>query len=469
MDDVYFQNNVEQEEDFYGVFTDLFPTEMSKSERISLPTSIEETMSSTTVSLARACKACRKRKRKCSRTQPCSLCLKLDIFCEYEDDHEKLNKAKSFEMLSDRIDDLQRMVTVQFSLLHKMIEQNRFEIRGQADDHDEMDMNLPGSHYKRQIENDIEHNVKRKRQQETSRTIRLSDIINLIEIHTASLQLPPNDLMLTLLKTFKKTCNPLIPIVHPGIEEAFSCKVLPLSQKVVLLAITASSLWFCHDTRLGALSLIAFDAVCSGEESQSLVSLMMKGVESLNLGFEEDNQESVKEWTMSEIWRRIFWNIFLFDRFSAVSATEWTPVRALYRIKRRLPCDGFYWMNKVPVKTRCLVSNGLFDLHAENVESEGEKNYLGGFAYRVEAMDMLSSVMRLENAEQDVAELKIDQLDQTLTYWKQNLPDQFSLRPNKASIMNPNLTLAHVTHRTAVILLHHFCVARQKKTGPNGI
>ena len=106
-----------------------------------------------------------------------------------------------------------------------------------------------------------------------------------------------------------------------------------------------------------------------------------------------------KNWSESEERRRVFWIVFLMDRFCSVS-TGWQMSLNGTEIKRRLPCEGALWEKEQEVRTPYFgipvsknpssnsppVSEGLGSANSEDQDS------IGGLAYNVEATESLSLV-----------------------------------------------------------------------------
>ena len=93
---------------------------------------------------------------------------------------------------------------------------------------------------------------------------------------------------------------------------------------------------------------------------------------------------------------------------------------------------------------------------------------LGAFAYCVEATESLSQVttfflqqrINWQDKEHAVSWLtRFKELDLRLVQWKMFLPPRWkdsNISSDRAVVdMDPNLTLAHITHNTSMILLHH--------------
>lgn len=199
------------------------------------------------------------------------------------------------------------------------------------------------------------------------------------------------------------------------------------------------------------------------------------------------------DWTALEERRRLFWVIFLFDRFCSVS-TGWNTSLTSEDVHRRLPADGGYFTRNEPVTTPFFgiwskatgkIGRSLANVPAHYNEDEtvaGSKqsstpssvtgltdsSKLGAFAYCVEATESLSQVttfflqqrINWKDKEHAISWLKrFKELDLRLVQWKMFLPPRWKdsdiSEDSQVVNMDPNLTLAHITHNTSMILLHH--------------
>ncbi|KAJ0384404.1 hypothetical protein COL922a_008459 [Colletotrichum nupharicola] len=201
---------------------------------------------------------------------------------------------------------------------------------------------------------------------------------------------------------------------------------------------------------LQALIIIAFcdSQIGNGDASKawSIVGSLTRTVEYLQLSIESDHREKEpllkplpsidppQNWTEEEERRRVFWNIFNLDSpEQTADAPPQTPVSAN-------PKKG---PNTVDMTT------------------------VGAFAYCIEATESLSRVttyfLQQKINFQDRQEVsswltRFKELDLRLVHWKMFLPQKWkdsNISRQPALInMDPNLTLAHVTHNTSMILLH---------------
>lgn len=140
---------------------------------------------------------------------------------------------------------------------------------------------------------------------------------------------------------------------------------------------------------------------------------MTRTVEQLQLSVEDEDQSSAtdarvlikriaflppaRDWSELEERRRVFWNVFLMDRFCSI-ATGWNLSLTSADVKRRLPCEGALWEHGNSLNTPTpyfgvsdQTSRGSSVLPSARAESEDQES-LGGFAYCIEATESLSLV-----------------------------------------------------------------------------
>jgi hypothetical protein len=196
--------------------------------------------------------------------------------------------------------------------------------------------------------------------------------------------------------------------------------------------------------------------------------------------------------TQLEERRRLFWVIFLLDRFCSIS-TGWNTSLTADDVHRRLPADGGYFTREEPVttpyfgiwnKTAARIGRSLANVPAQyNEDDPGEiasgaspisansfidASKLGAFAYCVEATESLSQVttfflqqrINWKDKEHAINWLtRFKELDLRLVHWKIFLPSKWKdsdISSDRTTVnMDPNLTLAHITHNASMILLHH--------------
>jgi len=222
------------------------------------------------------------------------------------------------------------------------------------------------------------------------------------------------------------------------------------------------------------------------------------------------------DWAEREERRRVFWNVFALDRFCSI-AMGWNTSLTSDDVHRRLPCDGILWRKQEAVitpffgiwnKAAARIGNPIAFLPSEPsaaitvaaattdttgggprgpsdspaVESTAspqgtlgaDMSTVGAYAYCIEATESLSRVtshflqQRIDWRQGRDVSLwltRFKELDLRLVHWKMFLPHKWKadgyLRSTSSResggapfLMDPNLTLAHITHNASMILLH---------------
>lgn len=264
---------------------------------------------------------------------------------------------------------------------------------------------------------------------------------------------------------------------------------------------------------LQALVIIAFDTIGSGRgpSSWSIVGSMARTVDQLHLNAEEDYDDCdpansqgflirriaflcpARSWVEAEERRRLFWTIFMMDRFCGV-ATGWSNSVPAGEVRRRLPCEGAIWEAGIPTRAPFFGCSQKSPSTEQSTSSPGDRvtsdaeemDAIGGFAFCLEATETLNLVTNFflrhtirfkEPQALQMWLMQFKELDLRLVKWVAShifsgatvligdrwrlfLPRKWRNAAvlNQDGIMDPNLTLAHVTHNTAVIQLHQ-CVA----------
>ncbi|KAL4736518.1 hypothetical protein BDV11DRAFT_211145 [Aspergillus similis] len=247
---------------------------------------------------------------------------------------------------------------------------------------------------------------------------------------------------------------------------------------------------------LQALVIIASNDIGSGRAFQAwpLVGSLSRMVEYLQLTVEHDEAFQHRfcqpyrvlpppaDWTEAEERRRIFWAIFALDRFCSVSmgwntslTADDNPVVTPYfgiwdksagRIRNPI---AFLPSHPTPGPARAAEDEA--DAPSEAGTSPGaassavDMSTVGAYAYCIEATESLSRVttyflqqkVNLNDQKEFGAWLtRFKELDLRLVHWKMLLPQKWTVNVAQqgSSRMDPNLTLAHVTHNASMILLH---------------
>lgn len=448
-----------------------------------------------------ACTTCRRKKQKCSKEDPCRSCIASNSVCIYEEGQRRGAKPGYIETLVKRMDTLEALVLGQSLLLSS-------SLAAQANGTPpppSLEENL------RAVRQQLLNPRKRTRPGSSASgdsSAAVSALVSAVHVTDQSPGgrgagtesrsiLPPPSMMRELIDLYFGKIHPWIPILHQPTFHASVASIDSPPSELILQAITAASIkfypvdfqtkeWYhtrCHDAvmlacmdmfsveSLQATIILAFNTIGNGKgpRSWSIVASATRIVEQLGLAMEqEDAVENkllnrigflppAKSWTELESLRRIFWCIFLMDRFCSVT-TGWNTSLTSTDVKRRLPVEGCLWRDRVEKKGR------YFNIASHSVETEDETNALGGFAYLVEATECLSRVATFllqEAVDLSASESlrrwfeRFQALDAMLVRWKTFLPARWQVAGIDATgKMDENLTLAHIIHNTSVIMLH---------------
>lgn len=322
---------------------------------------------------------------------------------------------------------------------------------------------------------------------------------------------PPYDLLYSLADLFFKHINPWCPILHrqSTLNSLFGPSSLDEADRILLHAIVATTLRFSTDARLTgesreryhqtskekvllyglenssvkslqALSILALDLVgCSnGPPGWNLLALITRSVVQLGLATEIYSTmvapqypsiytlramvlQEPKDWIEEESRRRLFWIIYILDRYATV-ATAFEFALDEKEIDRRLPCREDLFGRNVSVETRWFKTSTKTDYIVDKPEN------LGSFSYFVEIIGLLSRIHNFLKKPVDIGSLsdvekwqgEYRTLDNALEAWKYNLPNEYGnmSRIFGASGGNKNVNsgwvMLHAAYHTTVIRLH---------------
>lgn len=300
------------------------------------------------------------------------------------------------------------------------------------------------------------------------------------------LDLPPYDLLYALVDLYFEHINSWCPILHrrTTLHTFFGPSPLEEADRIVLYAIVATTLRFSTDGRLNsesrkryhdcskqkvllyglenssvkalqALVILALDLVGSsnGPPGWKLLALIARSVVQLGLAVESKSSlvapvypsiytlravtlPEPSNWIEDESRRRLFWMVYLLDRYSTI-ATAFDFALDDKDIDRRLPCKDDYFMKNQPVETRWFHHSsdraGYLN-HAENV---------GSFGLYVEILGILSRIHLFLKQPVDIGVLSdverwqatYRKLDSELTSWEFNLPAEYAYE-NSSRLFN---------------------------------
>ncbi|KAF2091020.1 hypothetical protein K490DRAFT_71288 [Saccharata proteae CBS 121410] len=290
---------------------------------------------------------------------------------------------------------------------------------------------------------------------------------------------PPYDLLYALADLFFRHINTWCPILHrrTTLDALFGSSTLDEADRILLHAIVATTLRFSTDARLTkesreryhstskqkvllyglenssvkalqALVILALDLVgySNGPPGWNLLALITRSVVQLGLSVEttstlvSPNVPSIytlramilpepKDFIEDESRRRLFWVIYLLDRYATV-ATAFEFALDEKEIDRKLPCRDELFARNIAVETRWFrsPSSRRTDYTLNKPEN------LGAFSYYVELIGILSQIHQFLKKPVDIGSLndveswqrEFRELDGKLSSWKFGLPSEMS-------------------------------------------
>ncbi|KAL2795045.1 hypothetical protein BJX66DRAFT_324909 [Aspergillus keveii] len=426
-----------------------------------------------------SCVGCKKRKLKCSRQKPsCSTCERLGAQCIYETRRNKPGlKSGAVEHLNQRLGMQPRYVTPVSWLTkayRKVGNWKTFAFRAHFDEL----LNTYFSHVQPWISILREPSFRIKVQREEERQ-RLAVIIQAMAY--AALR-------------FLKPDGKHLP------AEVIRFEGSRLRRIAMLTAMDGLSF-----ENLQALIIIVFTDIGEGnlDKAWPIIGSLSRTVEYMELSIEEEDRQRqpsilpsysfpspVHDWVEEEERRRVFWNVFLLDR--------WNTSLTAADISRRLPICGGRWYDNEPAVTPYLGiwdrsrvdmgslirlspghysgslqssagdAPGLAPLrHSRGTPSSADMSTVGAFAHFVEAMESLSQITTYflqpkvdfgNRHEVSNWLTRFKELDLRLVHWRMFLPQQWKdsgvSREILPGVMDPNMTVANATHNISMILLH---------------
>ncbi|KAM0130870.1 hypothetical protein ACHAP3_007097 [Botrytis cinerea] len=351
-----------------------------------------------------------------------------------------------------------------------------------------------------QIDTDLHSQHKAKRRRVDDPLSLLSTELRVVNSQRDNLEwteLPPTDLLNDLVEIYFTNIHPWIPILH---VRNFRLQMHDSMERprleIIFHAIVSVCVRFSTDSRLNepelraryskrsrqtvilesmenfsvqnlqATVIIAFDTIGSGRgpSAWSIIGSMTRTVEQLQLSVEDEGNYNCKEGTE-----------FLIRRMAFLDAPEtWLESEERRRVFWRLPAEGALWEEGREVQTPYFgvadqSSSARVTSHAASTTprsaGDPEIESIGGFAYCIEATESLSLVttfflqhaVNVSNVQEvQMWLMRFKELDLRLIQWKLFLPPKWREASvlNVDGVMDPNLTLAHITHNTSVILLH---------------
>ncbi|KNG48847.1 c6 transcription factor [Stemphylium lycopersici] len=327
----------------------------------------------------------------------------------------------------------------------------------------------------------------------------------------ADADFPPYDLLYGLVDLFFKHINTWCPILHrqSTLNSLFGDATLDEADRIILHSVVATTVKFSTDQRLTAekraryhrnskekvllygienssvkslqaLVILALDVVgCSnGPPGWNLLALITRSVVQLGLSVESYSPSVApqfasiytlramtlpepKDWIEEESRRRLFWMIYVLDRYATV-ATAFEFALDEKEIDRRLPCRDDLYARNVPVETRWFHTSTRSDYSMNRPEN------LGSFSYYVEILGILTRIHKFLKKPVDITSLsdveswqsEYRELDNAIEQWKYNLPQEFGnsarlfAKPGMGQNLDSGLVMLHAAFHTTVIRLH---------------
>ena len=299
--------------------------------------------------------------------------------------------------------------------------------------------------------------------------------------------LPPYDLLYSLVDLYFKHVNVWLPLLDrkSTLDRLFGATPLEEADRVLLNALVAVSLRFSKDPRLTletrqhyhnaskqrvqlfglenssvrslqALVILALDVTgdTNGPPGWNLLALISRSVIQLGLAVEATSAlaaplypsiatlraavlPEAKTWIEDEERRRLFWSVYLLDRYVTI-ATAFEFALDEREVDRRLPCRDDLFAANSPVETR------LFRPPEGQRYSASMSDTHGHFSYHCELMGIMGRVHQFLKRPIDIGSLSDVErwqgsyraLDTELNAWHFSLPDEFA---NITRLLKTNL------------------------------
>ncbi|RTE75584.1 hypothetical protein BHE90_009940 [Fusarium euwallaceae] len=273
-------------------------------------------------------------------------------------------------------------------------------------------------------------------------------------LHSFIIDLPPHDVVYTLVDLYFKHCNTWCPILDRKTTFAsfFGPTLMEEADRILLYAIVATTLRFLKDPRmtsemrtyyhavskhtvqiyamehisvpaLRALVIITLDELgtSNGPRGWNLLSLLSQSMRQLGLceettvflsaeASETPHTGSVRRvaagkpesWIEDEGRRRLYWMIYLLDRYATIATPTFDFMLDSRKVTRFLPCSYDLFSKNVPVETRAFHPSD--DQQREYLVNKPEN--LGSFTYHCEILIILSKIHEFLKTPIDVSSAK---------------------------------------------------------------
>ncbi|KAK4185494.1 fungal-specific transcription factor [Podospora australis] len=328
-------------------------------------------------------------------------------------------------------------------------------------------------------------------------------------------ELPPYDLVYSLVDLYFKHINSWCPILHrkATFDALFPPSVTEEADKILMHAIVATTLRYSTDPRLTeenrqryhdaskrrvilygmenlsvkslqALVILALD-LCgtgNGPPGWNIMAIITRAVVQLGLAVESNSfsvapsYQSIytlramilpeaRDFIEEESRRRLFWMVYLLDRYATV-ATAFEFALDDRDIDRRLPCRDDLWMRNQAVETRWFRTDDNQPT-ANGAGSHQDADNMGPFSYYIEILGILTKVHNFLKQPVDISapadverwQTRYKDLDRMFSAWKFRLPNEYGnmnqlFHSEKPRVLNCGWIMLHASYHTAVIRLH---------------
>ncbi|OKL59982.1 hypothetical protein UA08_04948 [Talaromyces atroroseus] len=457
-----------------------------------------------------ACELCKARKVRCDRAEPsCGWCTRHGRQCIYRARQKPGFRAGYVRGLETKVNRLEAMLHT----LGRRVE-DHFSVQDYGkeptgdDHHQRFQASMPSPGTKTQP---TDERIRSARASELMSVQSLMNSSRLTETAESPSDLPAGELLYGLVDLYFKHVNTWCPILDRKVtvDGFFGPSIPDEADRIVLYAIVATALRFSQDSSLTpgyrkryhaaardkvllhslqnpsvkslqALVILAWDFLGSSDNlpSVNIVAVMVRTVLQLNLQVESGLSQSSAarekaplgplrdsilpqpiSWIEEEGRRRLFWMIYIIERYSAVATTADFVLNEA-EIDRYLPCRYDLFSQNRPVETRYSRGPGRSSILINQPEN------LGSFSYHCEVMRSLSRVQMFLQTPVDICSLaEVEQwqnsyreLDDELNAWLSNLPDDYS-RVSQLCHSDPTSKISnwinlHAAFVTSVVRLH---------------
>jgi hypothetical protein len=432
------------------------------------------------------------RKVKCDRGEPaCGRCIRIDGVCVYRQKKKPGLRAGYGQELERKINRLEAMLKVLGNRVeehilvdHDVSNTRRQEMGGGLLSPIRSSVN--GSQYPQEVSAmdegepyprltsamSVQTILDVDEREFSARSEAIESSTSLYQVNrTTGLDLPPYDVLFSLVDLYFKHVNTWSPILdrQVTVDTLFAPSRPEEPDCILLHAITVTSLRFSTDPRLTpelkaqyhrvsrekvqlyalenlnkrslqALLILSLDVIGTSDNAQgsNMLSQLSRNVLQLGLGVGKGvSSESFGalqafmlprpgSWIEEEEERRLVWMVYIMDRYSTVGTT-YDFMLEEKELNRPLPCRYDLFSKNEPVETRSF----RWPERSETIADRPEN--LGSFSYHCEVLRILSQIHRFLQQPLDVGnpvdveqwQSSHQQLDRELKAWLCNLPEGY--------------------------------------------